>query len=1151
MNRWVRLARQAAGLLVALGLSGWVLAAQTQVGWPTPTAENKPWTRWWWMGSAVNEADLSFLLEEYSRAGIGGVEICPIYGVKGYEERFIDFLSPKWMKMLAHTTAEAQRLGMGVDLTTGTGWPFGGPHIPDELASMKVICERYSVSGGQVFEASVPKNSRAYLMALIAVAADGHRMDLTAKVKDGKVRWEVPQGSWRIYELSGRRPVQKVKRAAPGSAGNVVDPFSVSALEKYLAAFDKAFAGYSGRMPRAHFHDSFEYFEADWTAEFFREFQKRRGYDLRDYVECLFGEDSSDTAARVKCDYRRTLSELHIAYIECWTQWCHRYKGLSRNQAHGAPANLIDLYAAADIPETEIFRSVDSRQIPMMKMASSAAHLKGQPITSAESFTWLKEHFQASLADAKAAADFLFLAGVNHIFFHGIPYSPQDAPWPGWQFYASVNFGPGGGLWQDLPAFTDYLTRCQSILQAGRPDNEILLYWPVYDLWQDSKGFYQAFRIHNQDQWFYDSSFYKTAMDLWSRGYGYDAVSDRFLQKGTVRDGKIVLGGNSYSVVLIPACRLMPTETLETLLKLADRGAVILFDSGLPTDVPGLKDWQKRREKLNNTLHSLAFRQETAGSFRSCVRKKGKILVGNIEPMLQAVGICREACTDTGIQVVRRSHPEGYYYFLANQSQKPLERWIPLGRPARSAVLMDPLRSERVGLAAVRSEGGQTQVYIQMTAGQSLILKTFSKELPKASAWTYLRPGPASISLEGRWMVEFIQGGPSLPKPRQIERLDSWTRWGDEETECFAGTARYTLEFEKPGGTAEDWILDLGTVCESARVRLNGKEVGVFWTPPYACRVGGLLRDGLNKLEIDVTNLAANRIRDLDRRQVRWKYFYDINVVNIDYKPFNAAEWPLRDSGLLGPVRLIPAKILNPFAEPNRKEDKPTLFIIGDSTVKNNTPGLQGWGDPIAEFFDLSKMSVQNRAIGGRSSRTFLTEGRWQRVLEEMKEGDFLLIQFGHNDSGPLATSRARASLKGIGDETEEVTLEATGQKEVVHTYGWYLRKYIREAKEKGVQPILLSPVPRNIWKDGKLTRAGSDYAAWAAQVAQAEGVPFINLNESIARVYEQQGQEKVSQEYFLEDHTHTTPAGARLNALMVVEGIRKIEDCQLRHYLK
>ncbi|HOK66761.1 MAG TPA: hypothetical protein PLV55_08100, partial [Anaerohalosphaeraceae bacterium] len=122
---------------------------------------------------------------------------------------------------------------------------------------------------------------------------------------------------------------------------------------------------------------------------------------------------------------------------------------------------------------------------------------------------------------------------------------------------------------------------------------------------------------------------------------------------------------------------------------------------------------------------------------------------------------------------------------------------------------------------------------------------------------------------------------------------------------------------------------------------------------------------------------------------------------------------------------------------------------------------------------------------------------------------------------------------------------------EVVHTYGWYLRKYIREAKEKGVQPILLSPVPRNIWKDGKLTRAGSDYAAWAAQVAQAEGVPFINLNESIARVYEQQGQEKVSQEYFLEDHTHTTPAGARLNALMVVEGIRKIEDCQLRHYLK
>ncbi len=196
------------------------------------------------------------------------------------------------------------------------------------------------------------------------------------------------------------------------------------------------------------------------------------------------------------------------------------------------------------------------------------------------------------------------------------------------------------------------------------------------------------------------------------------------------------------------------------------------------------------------------------------------------------------------------------------------------------------------------------------------------------------------------------------------------------------------------------------------------------------------LKEGINTLEIDVTNLAANRIRDLDRRQVPWKYFYDINIVNIDYKPFNASDWPLRDSGLLGPVRLIPLEIFAPGIDPNSILDKPTLFIIGDSTVRNTTHGLQGWGDPIADYFNLTKITVCNRALGGRSSRTFFTEGLWQKVVDQMKVGDFLLIQFGHNDSGPLASGRARASLKGVGEETQEVVLEASGQREIVHTYG-------------------------------------------------------------------------------------------------------------------
>jgi peptidoglycan/xylan/chitin deacetylase (PgdA/CDA1 family)/lysophospholipase L1-like esterase len=223
---------------------------------------------------------------------------------------------------------------------------------------------------------------------------------------------------------------------------------------------------------------------------------------------------------------------------------------------------------------------------------------------------------------------------------------------------------------------------------------------------------------------------------------------------------------------------------------------------------------------------------------------------------------------------------------------------------------------------------------------------------------------------------------------------------------------------------------------------------------------------------------------------------------------------------------------------PQAKSRLPTMFIIGDSTVNNHTAGLMGWGDPIASFFDKTKITVDNRARGGRSSRTFYTEGLWDQVLATLQPGDFVLMQFGHNDGGPLTEGRARASLKGSGDETQEVTMATTGKKEVVHTYGWYLRQYIAGAKSKGATPIVLSPIPRNIWKDGTVIRAARDYGKWAAEAATAEDVSFIDLNEIIAKHYEDLGAAQVHTLYFAEDHTHTTAAGAELNAASVVEGL-------------
>lgn len=226
----------------------------------------------------------------------------------------------------------------------------------------------------------------------------------------------------------------------------------------------------------------------------------------------------------------------------------------------------------------------------------------------------------------------------------------------------------------------------------------------------------------------------------------------------------------------------------------------------------------------------------------------------------------------------------------------------------------------------------------------------------------------------------------------------------------------------------------------------------------------------------------------------------------------------------------------------------PTLYLIGDSTVNNHTAGQLGWGDPLRELFDPAKVRVENRARGGRSSRTYLTEGLWDAVAAQLRPGDFVLMQSGHNDGGSLTDGRNRASIKGNGDETREITSAATGKSETVHTYGWYLRRYIADAKAKGATPIVLSPVPRNIWKDDRtIARASGDYGKWAAEAAAGRGARFVDLNEIIARRYEADGKTKVQAEYFgPTDHTHTTPAGARVNAACVVEGLKALERCEL-----
>jgi hypothetical protein len=396
------------------------------------------------------------------------------------------------------------------------------------------------------------------------------------------------------------------------------------------------------------------------------------------------------------------------------------------------------------------------------------------------------------------------------------------------------------------------------------------------------------------------------------RGYGYDHVSDHFLAEATGGPGRVEIGGNAWRVVLVPECRLMPEPTLRKLVQLAREGATILVLGKLPSDVPGWGDLEKRRAEFKASLDSLKFTPAADGNLQKATVGQGQFLVGaEVDALLRAAGVPRESAVDLGLRFVRRTHVQGYHYFFANRGDQAVDGWVTLGTSAQSAVILDPRFDHRAGVAAVRQDAdGSTQVYLQLQPGESCLLRTFAGQSAPGPAWPYAEPAGAPQPVTGRWRVAFVAGGPALPAAHETTQLASWTTWDDAEAKRFAGTAHYSLAFDRPAGEAEDWLLDLGRVCESARVKLNGHEVGAFWSAPFKAAIGQWLQAGQNTLEVDVTNLSANRVRDLDQRKVNWKYFYDANVLSRNYRPLDASNWPLFDSGLLGPVTLTPLKKL-------------------------------------------------------------------------------------------------------------------------------------------------------------------------------------------------------------------------------------------------
>lgn len=934
--------------------------------------EYKPYVRWWWLGSAVDVRGLDRNLDEFARKGIGGVEITPIYGVRGNEANDLRYLSPAWMDAYKHTVAKAAALGLQVDMNNGTGWPFGGPWVSADHSAQKYILETRELPSGQrldgpLLPAEEKQRPVASLQALQAVCRqNGRRIDLMPFVSgDGTLDWQAPAGGCTLYALWAGRTFQKVKRAAPGGEGLVLNHYSRPAVEHYLARFDEAFSAAAAPWPDTFFNDSFEVYGASWDASLPAEFERDHGYRLQDFLPEFAAAGADELSARVVHDYRQTLAGMLLRnFTRTWVDWAHARGVRIRNQAHGSPGNIFDFYAAVDIPECESFgrtafdipglrpdpdaKSSDADPA-VLKFASSAAHVTGKRLVSCETLTWLTEHFRTSLAQCKPEIDQILASGVNHVYFHGAPYSPADEPFPGWLFYASVNLSPTAALWRDAEGLFSYVGRCQEFLQGGSPDSDLLLYIPMDDIGDACRGRnLLLFDIHKMERTM--PGLKRTMNAIVRSGYDADYISDLYLQGLRVESGMLVTeAGTRYKALLLPNVRLIPHFTLAKALELARQGATVAFLGRYPDDVAGLARLKSRRRALHNSLRRLP-----AADFSRLAEHRfgrGRILTGSELPaLLDASGAVREPLKAAGCQLVRRNGPDsGKRYFFWLTGGPALDGWYRIGTPAAEVILTDPLTG-RSGRAASRpADRGTTEVYLQLAPGQSLLLETRAAPLADIPGWTYA--GTEGTPVEGYgWQLDFPQSLPVVTQRFSIAEPHSWTtlmplpseesmgkvaqtddsglaalnaaaRQKAREAEMertlvdlaqLCGTGRYTALFDVADpAAAESWVLDLGDLHESARVRINGCEAGIVWSVPFRLEVGPWLRAGANLIEIEVTNLPANLIAAYDRRGVEWRKFKDANIVSALNRPLDTSAWPSEPSGLGGPVRLIPVTTKN------------------------------------------------------------------------------------------------------------------------------------------------------------------------------------------------------------------------------------------------
>jgi hypothetical protein len=908
----------AATLLATVSLSAADSVGLSELNFDRPPDDARIMVRWWWFGPAATRPEIEREMTVMKEGGIGGFEATSCYplALNGTLPGLTNYglLSPEHLDALGFAAAKAKDLGLRMDLTLGSGWPYGGPQIARANAADAIHqSEPVSVSPGQKSVAMPPvpgRNGDVENQIVAALLGPVPNSLAEASYVPQEVRGQnvlLPDdlhGATQVTFYTLAHPnLVNVKRAAVGGEGYIVDHYSPKAIDTFIREIgEPAVKACGPNPPYAIFCDSLEVSGENWTPDFLAEFKKRRGYDLTPLLPALF-DDLGPKTADIRYDWARTVTEVFNDYfVKGFTQFAHDNNSRFRIQAYGTPPAALSSYADCDLPEGELGGANNEKVWSATRWASSASHLLGQPVTSSETFTWLHSPvFRATALDMKAEANLHFLCGINQLICHGFPYTAPGAPYPGWSFYAAGAFTEKNPWWIVMPDVAKYLQRVSYVLRQGEPANDVALYMPDSDAMTSlGPDFSLTTALKSRVS---DST--RAILDA---GYNLDFFDDGLLAaRGKVAGDTLNFGNVHYRAVVLPGVERIPLATMKMLEEFALHGGIVIASQRLPDLAPGYKTPAADTQAVRDIIQRLFKDPNAPGIFVNDDGQIGSALAKRLQPDVAFSSAADE------IGAVHRHAEDGEIYFIANTDNQPHNVQATFRVAGFTAEIWNPMDGSVTPVTATNSPNN---VQLDLPAYGSTIV-VFTKRL-----WEGLAPiprVPASVppvDLSTGWTVRFGTNG----APVTMDSLASWTTLKDEVN--FSGVATYEKTFTVPKEMAGlSLSLDFGTakpnqdeghgiraaldapIREAAIVYINGQRAGSIWCPPYTLDVAGRLKAGENQIRIEVANLAVN-------------YMANIPLPNYDYRgltrkygnrfqPQNLDEIRPLPSGLLGPVRLV------------------------------------------------------------------------------------------------------------------------------------------------------------------------------------------------------------------------------------------------------